>query len=79
MLKDLHTLVRYWRTVRGLSQEELSKKSGVCRSSIVAAENATARPRGGNMQKLAAALGIEVTELYTKDPTYADGRRVVAA
>lgn len=49
----------------GLSQEALAEKSGVSRPVIVKIENGGIdRVIGGNIRKLADALGVSIEELF---------------
>jgi transcriptional regulator with XRE-family HTH domain len=52
------------RRGRGLTQAELSEKSGVAQSTIAHIESGKhERPHPGTLRKLAEALGIETVEL----------------
>lgn len=53
------------RRESGLSQEALAEKSGVSRPVIVKIENGGIdRVIGGNIRKLADALGVSIEELF---------------
>lgn len=53
------------RREAGLSQEALAEKSGVSRPVIVKIENGGIdRVIGGNIRKLANALGVSIEELF---------------
>ncbi len=53
------------RREAGLSQEALAEKSGVSRPVIVKIENGGIdRVIGGNIRKLADALGVSIEELF---------------
>jgi transcriptional regulator with XRE-family HTH domain len=56
--------LREWRERATLSQEELKKRSGISRATIADLEagNRGAQPR--TVRRLAAALGVEPTDLY---------------
>lgn len=56
--------LKYWRHVRGLTQEELSKISGVSQNSISCFEVGTFQPRLEIAFKLSLALNVPVTELF---------------
>ncbi len=55
--------LRAIRAFRGLEQRELAKLSGVDQASISMLENDRRRPRRSTVEKLAAALGVEVETL----------------
>jgi len=53
------------RDERRLTQEELAKKSGVSRQTIVALENGTSEDvKISTLQKLAAALDMTVQDIF---------------
>lgn len=58
----LHNLRRY-RTLAGLTQEELAKRVGMHRISIVELENGKRSARPRTLKKLAETLGVETREL----------------
>lgn len=51
------------RLAKMLSQEELAEKSGISRVAITRLERGTVDARFQTVRKLAAALGVEPTEL----------------
>jgi DNA-binding XRE family transcriptional regulator len=55
--------VKVWREYRGLTQEELAKRSAVSRAMVAAIE--TGRKQGGidTLKKLAAALRVDLENL----------------
>jgi transcriptional regulator with XRE-family HTH domain len=59
--------LRQWRTKAALSQADLAKISGVERATIARIEGGSQTPRPSTLRKLAAALGIEPSQLFT-DP-----------
>lgn len=59
--------VRLIRESRGLSQEELSQKSGISQNSISRIENGIRKPRKGTLEKLAKALEVEDPNVLTAD------------
>ena len=60
--------LREWRRRRALSQAELAALAGVTKATIVALEQDGRRtPHPRTVRKLAAALGIEPTELYAHE------------
>ena len=53
------------RITAGLTQEELSEKSGVCRTTIWELENNKERNTStGTLKKLASALGKSIEEIF---------------
>ncbi len=56
--------LKYWRMIRGYSVRELAAKSGVDASSVSLLENLKRSPHGKTARDLAAALGVEVSDLY---------------
>ncbi len=57
--------LRRVRTLVGLSQVELSKRSGVRQDTISASETGKHVPHHRTLRKLADALGVEVGDFYT--------------
>ena len=51
------------RKLRALSQEELAEESGVGRATISRIERMETGAHGKTLRKLAAALGVDVSEL----------------
>lgn len=56
--------LKYWRTLRGYSVRELAALSGIDASSISLLENQKRTPHGKTARDLAAALEVEVADLY---------------
>jgi len=57
--------LRWWRRARGLTQAELAKASGVARSQLARIERGEVdEPRPDTLRRLAAALGVEVLDLF---------------
>lgn len=56
----LHTL----RTEKGLSQKKLAELSGLSQSSIYQWEKGTRKPKAEQLEKLAVALNISISELF---------------
>ena len=61
-------LLRHWRKRRGLSLRALGDKSGVPYPSIQRIEADLLSPTVATLEKLAAALGIPVRELFPTEP-----------
>lgn len=57
-------LLRQWRERRGLSLHRLAEKAGVSYVTIVRIEQGRMSPTVALLEKLAAALGISVRELF---------------
>lgn len=55
--------IRYLRTARGLTQEQLAEKLFVTRQTVSAWETGRAQPDLETLERIAAALGAEVTEV----------------
>lgn len=55
--------LREWRLFKIMTQEELSKASGITEASISRIESGLHEPRISTVKKLAAALGIEPRQL----------------
>lgn len=51
------------RTEHGFSQVDLSKRSGVARSTIIHLERGRMKPQAGTLRKLAKALDVPIHEL----------------
>jgi len=79
MLSKLGNLERI-RSERSLTVEELSKASGVPRSTIVGLEEGTRKAQEVTIDRLAEALGVEPGELTNEDgatiPEEREGNRV---
>jgi transcriptional regulator with XRE-family HTH domain len=60
--------LRYIREKVGYSQQELADASGVSQGAISDIEIGRRKPRGQTLRKLAAALGVEVADLYQGEP-----------
>lgn len=61
-------LLRKTRIEQGMTQVELSEKSGVSRITIISLENGTQRSAmTGTLQKLASALGKTINEIFFPD------------
>lgn len=56
--------LKYWREKRDYSLRKLAEKSKVPYSAISLLENLKREPQGRTVHKLAAALEVEVTDLY---------------
>ncbi len=60
-----HPLAR-WRQVRGLTQEQLAKRSGIGRISIARIEGGS-DPHVATAHRLAQALGVPLEDIFTAD------------
>lgn len=69
MIEDRHRevgrIVLRLRTQQGLSQEALAAEAGVSYKTIARIEKGAHETRGSTYRKIAAALGIDVTELLS--------------
>ncbi len=72
-MNDLHSASRYLainllglRRKRGLSQNQLSERADIPRSTITHMESGEGNPSLTNLCKLAAALGISIEELLSR-------------
>jgi len=66
MLRKLGNLERM-RSERSLTVEELARKSGVPRATIIGLEEGTRRAQQTTVDKLAGALGVEAGELANEE------------
>lgn len=55
--------VRFYRSERGMSMEELSKASGLARMTISDIEHGVSDPRLHTLSKIAYALGVTCADL----------------
>jgi XRE family transcriptional regulator, fatty acid utilization regulator len=55
------------RLLRGLSQDDLSRASGVSISNVNRIETGKQQPRPSTLRRLAAALDVDVMELWETD------------
>ena len=60
----MEVLLRHWREGRGWSLRELGKRSGVSYVTIQRIEAGMLSPTVATLEKLAAALGIEVRDFF---------------
>lgn len=57
--------IKYYRELRGMSQEELAKESEVSRTTISGLENETIEvTTNTTMDKISKALGVSTIELF---------------
>jgi transcriptional regulator with XRE-family HTH domain len=61
--------LRHIREQAGLSQPELSERSGVAQGTISDIERGKRKPRGRTLRKLAQVLGVEVADLLGESET----------
>jgi putative transcriptional regulator len=60
--------VRLLRKQRGWSQDELSRASGVDRSTISQIENSVRDPKPATLRRLARTLGVNIGDLFDEEP-----------
>jgi transcriptional regulator with XRE-family HTH domain len=60
--------LRQIRQIRGLSQEELANMAGLHRTYVGSVERSERNVSIDNMERLAKALEVDITELLRKDP-----------
>jgi transcriptional regulator with XRE-family HTH domain len=75
----LLTRLKYWRELRGYSLRELAGKSKVPYSAISLLENGKREPQGRTARKLAAALDVEVADLYDQAPAAQEPKYTASA
>lgn len=68
-LADDVSLLRAWREHLGLTQADLAARLDVSQAQIAQWERPDARPRHATMKKLAAAMGLHVTQLTLRTPS----------
>ncbi|MBA2084508.1 Transcriptional regulator, Cro/CI family [Dehalococcoides mccartyi] len=69
--------IKSLRQIRGLTQGQLSIKSGLPRTTIASIENkASSRPSASVLVKLASAFNIDVSELYEAAGLYHDESKI---
>lgn len=68
--------IRRLRSAKGLTQEQLAEKLFVTRQTVSAWETGRAQPDLETLERTAAALGVEVTEVIYGAPHTADLRRI---
>ncbi len=59
--------LKYWREYYGYSLRQLAEKSKIPYSAISLLENCKREPQGRTVHKLAAALGVALTDLYDQE------------
>jgi DNA-directed RNA polymerase specialized sigma subunit len=60
---DGQSMVRAWRTYKGLSQQEVAERMSISQSAYSQMERPTANLRPDTLTKIAAALGISPEQL----------------
>lgn len=55
-----------WRTLKNLTQRDLADRAGLSRVAVARIENGIVVPRRSNLIKIAAALGIALSDLDNK-------------
>ena len=64
-VQKLKTKIKYYRELKGWSQEELAEHSNVSRTTISGFENETIKvTTNTTMDKIAEALGVSTIELF---------------
>jgi len=66
--------VKRWREARGLSQRDLTAKSGVGYASIARIETGRQDPTVGMLARLAEPLGIRVVDFFQPTGSRSKGR-----
>jgi len=69
------TRLREVREAQLLTQQELAEKSEVGVATIIRIENDQVAPHFGTLRKLAAALGVEPTDLIVDQAAFSEARR----
>ncbi len=62
-LKSDCSLIAAWRKYKKLTQAELARRMGVTQAALSQLEKQGSNPQAGTLQKVAAALEIEVNQL----------------
>jgi len=60
--------LRHIRQIKGLSQEELADRAGLHRTYVGSIERSERNVSIDNMERLAKALEVDITELLRKEP-----------
>ena len=58
------SLVRAWREHLGLSQSEVAARMGISQPAYQKLEDKSARPRLSTLQKIAAALNLDIRQIH---------------
>ncbi len=64
--------LRDWRTLRGLSQQELALQAGLSRAYVSKVENSSASISIDTMEKLSDVLAIDIAELLAPAAIHPD-------
>lgn len=67
--------VRYYRQLRGLSQEGLARKLGMSRGTVLNVEGGKKFPEWETLEEIAQALGVDWTELLPEEPFLSTSRQ----
>ncbi|GAA3875225.1 hypothetical protein GCM10022381_17390 [Leifsonia kafniensis] len=70
LASDLITLghrIRHYRGERGLTLDQLGERVGLAASQLSLIENGRREPKLGALQEVAAALGVELTDLLSRE------------
>ena len=73
----MYTRIKYWRLRKAWTQQNLLREAGVSNQTIVNLEKYGRTPYPATVSKLAKALGISTSEVFTDDPSQADGQDVL--
>lgn len=69
-MSNFSTTLKELRNARGLTQKQLAQSSGILETTIRKYELGSIKPRTDNLQRLASALGVDITQLI--DPQIND-------
>ncbi|HEY7679251.1 MAG TPA: helix-turn-helix transcriptional regulator [Terriglobia bacterium] len=70
---NLGESIRKIRQAKGLSQGEMQKRTGILRSYLSRVENGHTVPSLATLQRLAAAMGVALSDFFAADGTGASG------
>ncbi len=67
---SIGTRIIQLRNEKGLTQQQLSEKTGLAASYLSRIENRRFEPRPQTLGKIASALGVTVSEIFQEQPTH---------
>ena len=70
---NLGEAIKNIRTVKGLSQGEMQKRTGILRSYLSRVENGHTVPSLATLQRLASAMGVALSDFFSANGLPADG------